>query len=64
MELWQTAVQELDHLQQVHQQAISDGRSYDTQTQQLKVSWSHARHHPSGGIVVQMRIISLAVLNC
>lgn len=37
MELWQTAAQELDHLQQVYQKTISDGQIHDAQRKQLKV---------------------------
>lgn len=37
MELWQTAAQELDRLQQVYQQTISDRQLHDAQRQQLKV---------------------------
>lgn len=37
MELWQTAAQELEHLQQVHQKTISDGKIHNSQKQQLKV---------------------------
>uniref|UniRef100_A0A3P8THK9 Sodium channel and clathrin linker 1 n=1 Tax=Amphiprion percula TaxID=161767 RepID=A0A3P8THK9_AMPPE len=36
MELWQTAAQELDRLQQVYQKTMSDGQIHDTQRQQLK----------------------------
>uniref|UniRef100_A0AAQ4RYC7 Sodium channel and clathrin linker 1 n=1 Tax=Gasterosteus aculeatus aculeatus TaxID=481459 RepID=A0AAQ4RYC7_GASAC len=36
MELWQTAAQELDLLQQTYQKNISDGQMHDTQRQQLK----------------------------
>ncbi|KAM7393702.1 hypothetical protein PAMP_020555 [Pampus punctatissimus] len=36
MELWQTAAQELDRLQQVYQKTISDGQIRDAQRQQLK----------------------------
>ncbi|XP_074484893.1 sodium channel and clathrin linker 1 isoform X3 [Sebastes fasciatus] len=36
MELWQTAAQELDRLQQTYQKTISDGQIHDTQRQQLK----------------------------
>ncbi|XP_029013672.1 sodium channel and clathrin linker 1 isoform X4 [Betta splendens] len=36
MELWQTAAQELDRLQQVYQKTISDGQYHDTERQQLK----------------------------
>ncbi|XP_051240345.1 sodium channel and clathrin linker 1 [Dicentrarchus labrax] len=36
MELWQTAAQELDRLQQVYQKTISDGQIHDAQRQQLK----------------------------
>ncbi|XP_047435414.1 sodium channel and clathrin linker 1 [Mugil cephalus] len=36
MELWQTAAQELDRLQQIYQKTISDGRIHDSQRQQLK----------------------------
>ncbi|XP_051801203.1 sodium channel and clathrin linker 1 isoform X2 [Acanthochromis polyacanthus] len=35
-ELWQTAAQELDRLQQVYQKTVSDGQSHDAQRQQLK----------------------------
>uniref|UniRef100_A0A3Q0RBX7 Sodium channel and clathrin linker 1 n=1 Tax=Amphilophus citrinellus TaxID=61819 RepID=A0A3Q0RBX7_AMPCI len=35
-ELWQTATQELDRLQQLYQKTISDGQIHDTQRQQLK----------------------------
>lgn len=50
MELWQTAAQELDRLQQVYQKTISDGQIYDTERQQLRVQYSthrqaeHAHH--------------------
>lgn len=37
MELWQTAAQQLDRLQQVYQRAIADGQTHDAQRQQLKV---------------------------
>lgn len=37
MELWQTAVQELDRLQQVYQKTVSEGKVHDAQRQQLKV---------------------------
>uniref|UniRef100_A0A3Q3LBE9 Sodium channel and clathrin linker 1 n=1 Tax=Mastacembelus armatus TaxID=205130 RepID=A0A3Q3LBE9_9TELE len=40
MELWQTAAQELDRLQQVYQKAISDGKIHNSQIQQLKVRYS------------------------
>ncbi|XP_044046307.1 sodium channel and clathrin linker 1 isoform X2 [Siniperca chuatsi] len=36
MELWQTAAQELDRLQQVYQKTISDGQIHDAQRLQLK----------------------------
>ncbi|XP_017272521.1 sodium channel and clathrin linker 1 [Kryptolebias marmoratus] len=36
MELWQTASQELDRLQQVYQKTISDRQLHDAQRQQLK----------------------------
>ncbi|XP_037546603.1 sodium channel and clathrin linker 1 [Nematolebias whitei] len=36
MELWQTAAQELDRLQQVYQKTISDGQLRDAQRHQLK----------------------------
>ncbi|XP_034443788.1 sodium channel and clathrin linker 1 [Hippoglossus hippoglossus] len=36
MELWQTAAQELDHLQQVYQKSNSDGQVHDAQRRQLK----------------------------
>ena len=39
MELWQTAAQELDRLQQVYQKTISDGQIHDAQRQQLKVQY-------------------------
>lgn len=48
MELWQTAAQELDRLQQVYQKTISDGQIHDAQRQQLKVHFSHVNmqsHH-------------------
>uniref|UniRef100_A0A3Q1CHT5 Sodium channel and clathrin linker 1 n=1 Tax=Amphiprion ocellaris TaxID=80972 RepID=A0A3Q1CHT5_AMPOC len=35
-ELWQTAAQELDRLQQVYQKTMSDGQIHDAQRQQLK----------------------------
>ncbi|XP_035516234.1 sodium channel and clathrin linker 1 isoform X2 [Morone saxatilis] len=38
MELWQTAAQELDRLQQVYQKTISDGQIHDAQRQQLKTN--------------------------
>lgn len=37
LELWQTAAQELEHLQQTHQRSISDGKILDAQRQKLKV---------------------------
>lgn len=40
MELWQTAAQELDRLQQIYQKTISDGKTHDAQRQQLKVQYS------------------------
>lgn len=40
VELWQTAAQKLDHLQQLYQKTISDGQIYDAQRQQLKVQYS------------------------
>lgn len=39
MELWQTAAQELDRLQQVYQKTISDRQIHDAQRQQLKVQY-------------------------
>nr|XP_046259740.1 sodium channel and clathrin linker 1 [Scatophagus argus]XP_046259747.1 sodium channel and clathrin linker 1 [Scatophagus argus] len=36
MELWQTAAQELDRLQQLYQKTVSDGQIHDAQRQQLK----------------------------
>ncbi|KAA8595376.1 hypothetical protein FQN60_012511 [Etheostoma spectabile] len=36
MELWQTAAQELDRLQQTYQKTVSDGQIHDAQRQQLK----------------------------
>lgn len=36
MELWQTAAQELDRLQQAYQKTISDGQIHNAQRQQLK----------------------------
>nr|XP_019939974.1 PREDICTED: sodium channel and clathrin linker 1 [Paralichthys olivaceus] len=36
MELWQTAAQELDRLQQVYQKSMLDGQVHDAQRQQLK----------------------------
>ncbi|XP_030000953.1 sodium channel and clathrin linker 1 [Sphaeramia orbicularis] len=36
MELWQTTVQELDRLQQVHQKTVSDGQVHSAQRHQLK----------------------------
>lgn len=41
MELWQTAAQELDRLQQVYRKTISDGQIHDAQRQQLKVQYSN-----------------------
>ncbi|XP_067354898.1 sodium channel and clathrin linker 1 isoform X2 [Channa argus] len=35
-ELWQTAAQELEHLQQVYQKTISDGQINDTERQHIK----------------------------
>uniref|UniRef100_A0A671YRR5 Sodium channel and clathrin linker 1 n=1 Tax=Sparus aurata TaxID=8175 RepID=A0A671YRR5_SPAAU len=40
MELWQTAAQELDRLQQAYQKTISDGQIHNAQRQQLKVHFS------------------------
>lgn len=37
MELWQSAAQELDRLQQVYQKTISDGQIHNAHRQQLKV---------------------------
>ena len=37
MELWQTAVQELDRLQQLYQRSVSEGQVQGAQRQQLKV---------------------------
>ena len=37
MELWQTAVQELDRLQQLYQRSVSEGQVHGAQRQQLKV---------------------------
>uniref|UniRef100_A0A3Q1KDE0 Sodium channel and clathrin linker 1 n=1 Tax=Anabas testudineus TaxID=64144 RepID=A0A3Q1KDE0_ANATE len=45
MELWQTAAQELDRLQQVYQKTISDRQMHDTERQQLKVQYSHINMH-------------------
>ncbi|XP_034753701.1 sodium channel and clathrin linker 1 [Etheostoma cragini] len=36
MELWQTAAQELDRLQQTYQKTVSDGQIHDAHRQQLK----------------------------
>ncbi|XP_078122755.1 sodium channel and clathrin linker 1 isoform X1 [Sander vitreus] len=36
MELWQTATQELDRLQQTYQKTVSDGQIHDAHRQQLK----------------------------
>ncbi|XP_029950862.1 sodium channel and clathrin linker 1 [Salarias fasciatus] len=36
MELWQTAAQELDRLQQLYQKSVSDGQTRDSQRLQLK----------------------------
>ncbi|KAG7265207.1 hypothetical protein CRUP_027696 [Coryphaenoides rupestris] len=36
MELWQTAVQELERLQQLYQSSVSDGQVHSAQQQQLK----------------------------
>ncbi|XP_059904219.1 sodium channel and clathrin linker 1 [Gadus macrocephalus] len=36
MELWQTAVQELDRLQQLYQRSVSEGQVHGAQRQQLK----------------------------
>ena len=41
MELWQTAAQELDHLQQVYQKSNSDGQVHDAHRRQLKVQLSY-----------------------
>lgn len=43
LELWQTAAQELEHLQQTHQRSISDGKILDAQRQKLKVQQRRAR---------------------
>ena len=43
MELWQTAAQELDRLQQAYQKTISDGQIHNAQRQQLKVHFSISR---------------------
>lgn len=45
MELWQTAAQELDLLQQTYQKNISDGQMHDTQRQQLKVQYFGLNMH-------------------
>ncbi|XP_026158318.1 sodium channel and clathrin linker 1 [Mastacembelus armatus] len=45
MELWQTAAQELDRLQQVYQKAISDGKIHNSQIQQLKDQLVHFQQH-------------------
>ena len=37
MELWQSAVQELDRLQQLYQRSVSEGQVHGAQRQQLKV---------------------------
>ena len=37
MELWQSAVQELDRLQQLYQRSVSEGQVHVAQRQQLKV---------------------------
>lgn len=37
MELWQTADQELDRLQRIHQQTVSDHEGQDAERRQLKV---------------------------
>ncbi|XP_067354900.1 sodium channel and clathrin linker 1 isoform X3 [Channa argus] len=37
-ELWQTAAQELEHLQQVYQKTISDGQINDTERQHIKTN--------------------------
>uniref|UniRef100_A0A8D0CY12 Sodium channel and clathrin linker 1 n=1 Tax=Sander lucioperca TaxID=283035 RepID=A0A8D0CY12_SANLU len=41
VELWQTAAQELDRLQQTYQKTVSDGQIHDAHRQQLKVQHSH-----------------------
>ncbi|KAM8842666.1 sodium channel and clathrin linker 1 isoform 1-T1 [Synchiropus picturatus] len=41
MELWQTAVEQLDSIQQGYERAVSDGQTHDAQTQQLKDQLAH-----------------------
>ncbi|XP_053713513.1 sodium channel and clathrin linker 1-like isoform X1 [Synchiropus splendidus] len=41
MELWQTAVEQLDTIQQGYERAVSDGQTHDAQTQQLKDQLAH-----------------------
>lgn len=44
MELWQTAAQELEHLQQTHQRSIADVKIIEAQKQKLKVQQCHLEH--------------------
>ncbi|KAM9792815.1 sodium channel and clathrin linker 1 [Neosynchiropus ocellatus] len=41
MELWQTAVEQLDTIQQVYEKTVSDGQTHDAQTQLLKDQLAH-----------------------
>ncbi|CAJ1052999.1 sodium channel and clathrin linker 1 isoform X3 [Xyrichtys novacula] len=45
IELWQTASQQLDSLQQVYQKTVSDGQSHGTQRQQLKDQLVEFKQH-------------------
>ncbi|KAF7216536.1 sodium channel and clathrin linker 1 isoform X1 [Nothobranchius furzeri] len=45
MELWQTAAQELDRLQQVQQKTVSDRQLHEAQRQQLKDQLFHFQQH-------------------
>ncbi|XP_074551921.1 sodium channel and clathrin linker 1 isoform X2 [Halichoeres trimaculatus] len=45
MELWQTAAQQLDCLQQAYQKTISDGQSHTAQKQQLKDQLAEFKQH-------------------
>uniref|UniRef100_A0A672H2Z6 Sodium channel and clathrin linker 1 n=1 Tax=Salarias fasciatus TaxID=181472 RepID=A0A672H2Z6_SALFA len=50
MELWQTAAQELDRLQQLYQKSVSDGQTRDSQRLQLKVCCSRINMRRSVGL--------------
>ncbi|XP_042341266.1 sodium channel and clathrin linker 1 isoform X2 [Plectropomus leopardus] len=59
MELWQTAAQELDRLQQTYQRTISDGQVQDAQRQQLKDQLVQFQQHTH-----KLKVANLKLESC